>query len=158
MGSPVLVVFLTGTVLAILHSTNALSDDNKEKIKQDMVPIVMECAKEQEINPEDLKELKGAKTLPEDKDMMMPCFFACTFQKNGMMDDNGMFLPEATIKNGKKYAENEEEEKKMEEIAKACAPVNDESVSGDKQKCQRASLLYACLAEQAEKHNIKMHE
>lgn len=38
------------------------------------------------------------------------------------MDDNGMFLPEATIKNGKKYAENEEEEKKMEEIAKACAP------------------------------------
>ncbi|KAG7302161.1 hypothetical protein JYU34_013632 [Plutella xylostella] len=154
MGSSMYVAFLAVAFAALFGNTHAISDENREKLKKEMAPIFMECAKEGSLNLDDLKQYKGVKELPADEGVT--CFFACAFKKIGMIDDKGMFAVEESVERGKKYMDSEEKQKHLEEAANTCAAVNDESVSDGDKGCERAKHLYECLIKQAEKFGLEL--
>ncbi|CAH0726965.1 unnamed protein product, partial [Brenthis ino] len=118
-----------------------------ESLKQSHMEIILKCAKDNPVSPEDIEQFKKLQ-LPDNGNAK--CLFACTYKLTGMMDDQGMLSVEGVNALARKFlSEDPERLKKAEQFTDACKSVNDVEVSDGNKGCERAALMFKCSVEKA---------
>ncbi|XP_045536978.1 uncharacterized protein LOC106719797 [Papilio machaon] len=118
------------------------------ELQKSYADLVMECAKEFPLTPEDIAQLQN-KQLPEKEPVK--CLFACTYKKAGMMDDEGkMSLDGAQDVIHKYLADDPDTMKKALDFINACSIVNEAEVSDGTKGCDRAALMFRCSIDKAD--------
>ncbi|XP_039757373.1 uncharacterized protein LOC120631761 [Pararge aegeria] len=119
-----------------------------------MAKYLMICAKGKSVGMADLLKLQQLEvpTNPEVK-----CVLACAYKHFGTLKDDGKF----DIETSYKFAEEckEGDEKRLEngkKLADICIKVNDEKVSDGDKGCERATLMYKCMINNAPKLGFKV--
>nr|ALS03854.1 odorant-binding protein 6 [Ectropis obliqua] len=135
-------VFL-GVLAVFSVASAAISEEDKNAIKAEMLPVLAECGKEHGVTEKDVKEAKESNNV----DAINPCFIACFMKKRKIIDDEGKYAPEVAKSEHAKYIHDAELVAKLDEISDNCASVNDQAVSDGAKGCERAKLLTACLTE-----------
>nr|AOG12854.1 odorant binding protein [Eogystia hippophaecolus] len=144
MAVKIFIAMFVAIFAATMQSTEAITEEKKTELKAKLVPILTECGKEHSITLDYLKEFRQQQKRPDESNA---CFFACVFQKTGLLDDKGLFVEAKAAERGQYYAEEGELEKANEAV-KACVSVNEQSVSDGPKGCDRAKLIYNCFLDQ----------
>nr|AVZ44706.1 odorant binding protein 7 [Grapholita molesta] len=129
-----------------LLADKAMTEDQKNIIKQHFHEIGMKCIKDNPITAEDISMLKDKKLATGPN---VPCFLACMLKEVGVMDNNGMLSKESALELAKKVFNDAEELKAIENYLHSCSHVNTESVSDGDKGCERAMLSHKCMLENA---------
>nr|UDM59713.1 putative odorant binding protein 13 [Corcyra cephalonica] len=133
-------------VLALSHSTHAITDEQRAQIHQHFEMIGMECIKDNTITEDDIMNLRSRK-LPSGENA--PCFLACMMKKIGVLDDKGMLQKESALDLARKVFNDEDEVQKISDYMHSCSHINSEAVGDGAKGCERAFLAYKCMMENA---------
>ncbi|XP_062529630.1 general odorant-binding protein 99a [Bombyx mori] len=136
-------VFFVLSVLTLKYS-DALTDEQKNKIQSKFIEIGAECIVEHPISIDDINSFKNKK-FPSG--VNAGCFVACIFNKIGLFDDKGNLSHNSALEKAKGIFNADEEVKNLEEFLNRCAKVNGEAVGDGVKGCERAKLAYNCLIE-----------
>ncbi|CAH2041495.1 unnamed protein product, partial [Iphiclides podalirius] len=74
------------------------------------------------------------------------------------MNEKGMLEKETVLERAKKIFDDEEELKLLGDYLHSCSHINEEAVSDGEEGCERASLAYKCLTENALQAGLDLHE
>ncbi|KAF9424252.1 hypothetical protein HW555_000645 [Spodoptera exigua] len=133
--------------LFCLVSVNAMSGDEEAGVRDALRPYVQECADEYGITEEQFEEAKK-KASADDID---PCFMSCFLKKAEFFDAQGKFDVDSTMAFAKEHLSSEPAMKFVEAVGDECVKINDEDVSDGDKGCDRAKLLFDCIAETKKK-------
>ncbi|XP_028034658.1 uncharacterized protein LOC114246372, partial [Bombyx mandarina] len=126
------------------YGINAVSDEQKIKIREQLDRAGFECFKDHKITEDDIKKLKANKPATGEN---VPCFIACVMKKTGVMNDQGVIRKEPVLELAKKVLANDKDIKKLQDYIHSCSHVNEEAVGDGVKGCERAKLAYNCLIE-----------
>ncbi|KAI5646341.1 PBP/GOBP family domain-containing protein [Phthorimaea operculella] len=126
----------------------AMTAEQKQKIHDHFVELAGQCIQEFPITEDDINNFKAKKMGTSEH---AACFIACVMRKSGVMDDKGMLQKENALELAKKVFEDPEEIKNMEDYLHVCGKVNDATVGDGDKGCERASLAFTCMNENASK-------
>ncbi|KAL0828879.1 hypothetical protein ABMA28_003785 [Loxostege sticticalis] len=135
------------------YSINAMTEAQKEMIKQHFEQLGMECIGDNPITEQDINDLR-AKKAPSGPGG--PCFLACIQRKIGVMDEHGMMQNENALELAKKVFQDEEELKIIADYLHSCKSVNDVSVSDGEKGCERAMAAFKCMITNAPAFGIEV--
>nr|AXF48720.1 odorant-binding protein OBP1 [Lobesia botrana] len=133
-------------VAVSVNNCSALSDEQKELLKEKLKANVAECGPQYGVSFEDLLKWKEQKKIPDDTNK---CFHACMFKKSGLLDDKGLFSESVGVEKVKLYVSADKLADATAAV-KICAAVNEQAVSDGDAGCDRAVLLAKCIHEQKE--------
>nr|QEI46797.1 odorant-binding protein 13 [Galleria mellonella] len=140
------ILFCCLCLFNFMHSTIAITDEQRAQIHQHFEMIGIECIKDHTVTEDDITNLRTRK-LPSGAGA--PCFLACMMRKIGVLDDQGLMQKENALELARKVFEDEEEVQKISDYMHSCAHVNTASVSDGEKGCERAFLAYKCMMENA---------
>nr|AXF48740.1 odorant-binding protein OBP43 [Lobesia botrana] len=125
-----------------------------EEVKIQFTKIVMKCQKD---HPVEMNELLALQSLQVPKNKDAKCLLACAYRAEGSMDAKGMYdlehaykLAETTQKGDDKRMAN------AKKLADICSKINEEAVSDGEKGCERATLLFKCIIDNAPKLGFKV--
>ncbi|CAH2041494.1 unnamed protein product, partial [Iphiclides podalirius] len=130
-----------GFIAVSLRHVRAFTAEEVEAIKLGLRPLIAECAKEFDIDMEEIKKARESNNM----ESLDPCLFACFGKKIGVINGKGDFDTEKATGLAKTFVKDEEELKKALETVEKCSSVNEETSSDDK-GCGKALLLYKCFS------------
>ncbi|CAK1543054.1 unnamed protein product [Leptosia nina] len=133
--------------------TYGMTAEQKAMIHAHFEKIGADCIKEYKISVDDIKSLR-TKKMPTGENA--PCFLACILKNIGVMDDKGMLQKETVMELAKKVFNDDEELKLMEDYLHSCSHINNESVSDGEKGCERATLAYKCMTENASQFGLEL--
>nr|QHI42042.1 odorant-binding protein 13 [Glyphodes caesalis] len=133
------------------YFVNAMTEDQKTKIKQHFESIGMECISDNPLTEADIANLRSKK---EPAGPNGPCFLACVMKHIGVLDDAGMLQKESMLELARTIFQDEEELQLIADYLHSCAPVNSAAVSDGAKGCERAMLAFKCMNENASKFGI----
>ncbi|XP_063625461.1 uncharacterized protein LOC134797144 [Cydia splendana] len=147
-------MFLNTLFVLVLCSSHAFASMTDEEVKVQFTKYVMKCQKDHPVEMTELMALQSMKT-PTNKETK--CLLACAYRAEGTMNDKGMY----DLEHGYKIAEvtqkgDDKRTANAKKLADTCSKVNDESVSDGEKGCERAALLFKCVAENAPKLGFKV--
>ncbi|KAJ2951798.1 hypothetical protein O0L34_g13963 [Tuta absoluta] len=131
----------------------AMTAEQKEKIHTHFVEMGGQCMKEFPITEDDINLFKEKKMGTSEH---AACFVACILRKSGVMDDKGMLLKETALDLAKQVFEDPEEIKNIEDYVHSCSQVNTAAVGDGDKGCERATLAYTCMVENASKFGFDL--
>ncbi|XP_028034648.1 uncharacterized protein LOC114246364 [Bombyx mandarina] len=111
------IVFFALSVLTLKYS-DALTDEQKNKIQSKFIEIGAECIVEHPISIDDINSFKNKK-FPSG--VNAGCFVACIFNKIGLFDDKGNLSHNSALEKAKGIFNADEEVKNLEEFLNRCA-------------------------------------
>nr|ALT31646.1 odorant-binding protein 16 [Cnaphalocrocis medinalis] len=129
--------------VAVISSAYGVSQEEKEKFHEAIMPLLVECSEAHGVSKDDIKNAKEAGTAQG----LNSCFIGCVMKKAGIIDAKGQFDVDAGVEKIKKYIANADEVAKFEEVGKTCASVNEKPVTDGEAGCDRAKLLLDCIRE-----------
>nr|ALI31275.1 odorant binding protein 1 [Grapholita molesta] len=138
-------VLVMAIVAACVNNCSAITEEQKEFIKEKLKANALACGSELGFAKEQLTQWKEQKT----SDDSNKCFIACMFKKSGLLDDQGLYSEEKALEKVKTYV-SEARQEELAKAAKTCSAVNEQSVSDGSAGCDRALLLFKCIQEQKE--------
>ncbi|XP_075977192.1 uncharacterized protein LOC142977278 [Anticarsia gemmatalis] len=122
----------------------AMSQDEKDSLKDEVHPFVLECIEELGLSKEELLAMIDKDGSEADLD---PCFLSCFLKKTEMMDSKGMFDSEKVLELTEPHIEKPEDLEKLNKLRHECERVNEAEVSDGEKGCERAKLLMECFME-----------
>ncbi|XP_049874880.1 uncharacterized protein LOC126372986 [Pectinophora gossypiella] len=129
----------------------ALSD---AELKAEFTKIVMGCMKD---HPVPISELMGLQALIPPTKKEVKCLLACAYKKEGTMTASGLYDLDHAYKVAELAKEGDEKRlKNGKKIADICVKVNEIEVSDGEKGCERAGLIFKCVAENAPKYGFKV--
>ncbi|XP_047997846.1 general odorant-binding protein 19d-like [Leguminivora glycinivorella] len=136
-------VFICSLYVLVLTSYSmAMTEEQKNIIKQHFHEMGAKCIGEHQISEEDITTLKnkGVPTGPN-----APCFLACVLKSSGIMDNSGMLQKETMLEMAKSVFNDPEELAQIEKYLHSCSHINGEAVSDGDKGCERAVLAHKCM-------------
>nr|ALS03870.1 odorant-binding protein 22 [Ectropis obliqua] len=128
-------------VAAVINIALAITEDEKNNIRLNALPVLTSCAQELGIKMEDVVAARQAKNL----DALNPCYYACFFKKINVIDNDGLFVPAVAKANHQKYVHGADDLARLSASADTCTSVNDQAVTDGANGCDRAKLLARCF-------------
>ncbi|XP_063364876.1 uncharacterized protein LOC134653441 [Cydia amplana] len=147
-------MFLNMLFVLAICSSHAYAAMTDEEVKIQFTKFIMKCQKDHPVEMNELLALQSMK-VPTNKETK--CLLACAYRAEGSMTDKGTY----DLEHGYKVAEvtQKGDDKRIanaKKLADACSKVNEESVSDGEKGCERAALLFKCIAENAPKLGFKV--
>ncbi|XP_063385352.1 general odorant-binding protein 28a-like [Cydia fagiglandana] len=140
-------VFICSLYVLVLTSYSmAMTEEQRNIIKQHFHEMGIKCIGDNPISEEDITTLK-AKQVPTGPNA--PCFIACVLKSSGIMDGNGMLQKETMLEMAKSVFNDPEELKMIEDYLHSCSHINNEAVSDGEKGCERAILAHKCMVANA---------
>ncbi|KAF9420786.1 hypothetical protein HW555_003134 [Spodoptera exigua] len=122
-------------------------DDSKDTQPEfNMHRIIMGCIDKFNVTEEQMKKAITTK----DARAVTPCFWSCCYKKTGVLNSEGEYDLDSTLNLAKKMFVYDIY-MKIEDIAKTCGSVNDDSVIDGDAGCERGVLLANCMIENGNK-------
>ncbi|XP_063538859.1 general odorant-binding protein 28a-like [Cydia strobilella] len=140
------VLFCSLYVLVLTSYSMAMTEDQRNIIRQHFREMGMKCMNDNPITAEDITALKS-RQVPTGPNS--PCFLSCVLKLTGMMDSNGMLQKETMLELAKKVFNDPEELKLIEDYLHSCSHINGEVVSDGDKGCERAMLAHKCMVANA---------
>ncbi|CAD0245931.1 unnamed protein product [Spodoptera exigua] len=112
-----------------------------ESLRESLRPVIAACSKEHEVTDAQIQAANDAGSPASIK----PCFIACVLKKAGFISEQGEYDLDTGLKNLRQFVKDDEQYKKLEEVAKQCASVSKKAVSDGTAGCERSALLAGCF-------------
>ncbi|XP_063538415.1 uncharacterized protein LOC134747721 [Cydia strobilella] len=144
-------VLVVAIVAASVNHCSALTEEQKETLREKLKANAVACGSELGVDSEQLKKWHQERTHDESN----KCVIACMFKKSGLIDDQGLYSESTTLEKIKPYL-SEAKKDEVNASIKACNSVNEQSVGDGSAGCDRALLLYACFLQQKELLGISL--
>ncbi|XP_047998086.1 general odorant-binding protein 69a-like [Leguminivora glycinivorella] len=146
-------VLVVAVVAAFVNDCSAITDEQKEVIRQKLRANALACASELGFTNDQLTQWKQEKREPDDSNK---CFVACMFKKSGLIDDQGLYSEAVALEKINPYLSDAKKDE-VNGAIKACSSVNAESVGDGNAGCDRAVLLFKCFKQQKDLLGLSLY-
>ncbi|KAJ8720171.1 hypothetical protein PYW07_012214 [Mythimna separata] len=124
----------------VVVSLNSVLAEDGPANEGDVLDIVFECAKENEVKASEILAVMTSR----DVTLVNPCLWSCCLKKGGFIDDKGQYVLNPGLTYVKNIVKSDQFYTFIEKSAKQCESVKDKAGS----ECELGALLAACILEQ----------
>ncbi|KAJ2951795.1 hypothetical protein O0L34_g13960 [Tuta absoluta] len=135
-------------ILLLVVAVSAFPKTDQE-YKQEVTKRVIQCTKD---HPVEMSELFSLEKMIPPKDYGTKCLLACAYRLHGSMTKTGLYDMNHVREMADMMSNGKETRKQnILKLGEICSKVNEVEVSDGEKGCERAAMIFKCVAENAPK-------